>query len=69
MKICLFFLSISKDGEYYHLGGNIGVYSFIKFNPKTKTGSLAISNLRDDSFGDVQDTVYKYEKNMLNENE
>ena len=63
------FWSISKDGEYYHLGGNIGVYSFIKFNPKTKTGSLAISNLRDDSFGDVQDTVYKYEKNMLNENE
>lgn len=56
------FWSINKDGEYYHLGGNIGVYSFIKFNPKTKTGSLAISNLRDDSFGDVQEIVYKYEK-------
>lgn len=56
------FWSISKDGEYYHLGGNIGVAAFIKFNPKTKTGSLAISNLRDDSFGDVQEIVYKYEK-------
>lgn len=56
------FWSINKDGEYYHLGGNIGVYSFIKFNPKTKTGSLAISNLRDDSFGEIQEIVYKYEK-------
>lgn len=56
------FWSINKDGEYYHLGGNIGVAAFIKFNPKTKTGSLAVANLRDDSFGDVQDIVYKYEK-------
>lgn len=56
------FWSITKDGEYYHLGGNIGVYSFIKFNPKTKTGVLAFCNLRDDSFGEIQDIVYKYEK-------
>ncbi|MBX7174002.1 MAG: beta-lactamase family protein [Pyrinomonadaceae bacterium] len=56
------FWSINKDGEYYHLGGNIGVYSFIKFNPKTKTGSLAFCNLRDDSFGDIQTIVYKHEQ-------
>lgn len=56
------FWSVTKDGEYYHLGGNIGVYSFIKFNPQTKTGALAFCNLRDNSFGDVRDIVYKYEK-------
>lgn len=56
------FWSVTKDGEYYHLGGNIGVYSFIKFNPKTKTGSLAFCNLRDNSFGEIQEIVYKYEK-------
>lgn len=56
------FWSINEVGEYYHLGGNTGVYSFIKFNPKTKTGSLAFCNLRDNSFGDVQTIVYKYEK-------
>jgi CubicO group peptidase (beta-lactamase class C family) len=56
------FWSINKDGECYHLGGSIGVYSFVKFNPKTKTGSLAFSNMRDDDFGRVQSVVYKYEK-------
>ncbi len=56
------FWSITNEGEYFHLGGNLGTYSFIKFNPKTRTGSLAISNLRDDSFGAVQEIVYKYEK-------
>lgn len=58
------FWSITKDGDYYHLGGNIGVYSFIKFNPKNKTGSLAFCNLRDDSFGEVQTIVYKYEQKI-----
>jgi CubicO group peptidase (beta-lactamase class C family) len=56
------FWSITNGGEYYHLGGNLGAYSFIKFNPKTRTGSLAIANLRDDSFGDVQEILYEYEK-------
>ena len=53
--------SISKDGAYYHLGGNIGVSAFVHFNPKTKTGSLAFCNLRDDSFAGVQTLVYRYE--------
>ena len=56
--------SITKDGDYYHLGGNTGVYSFIKFNPKTKTGSLAFCNLRDNSFGDIQTIVYQYEQKI-----
>lgn len=54
--------SINKNGEYYHIGGNTGVYSFIKFNPATKTSSLAFCNLRDDNFGSIQTIVYKYEK-------
>jgi hypothetical protein len=41
------------------LGGNIGVYSCIKFNPTTKTGSLAFCNLRNDSFGRIQTIAYK----------
>jgi CubicO group peptidase (beta-lactamase class C family) len=53
------FWSINKDDEYFHLGGNIGVYSCIKFNPTTKTGSLAFCNLRNDSFGRIQTIAYK----------
>jgi CubicO group peptidase (beta-lactamase class C family) len=56
------FWSIKKDGNYEHLGGNIGVYAFIKFDPVNKTGSLAMCNLRDNSFGDIQEIVYKYEE-------
>lgn len=53
---------IKKDKSYEHLGGNIGVYAFIKFNAETKIGSLAFCNLRDDRFGDIQTIVYKYEQ-------
>lgn len=56
------FWNFSKAGAFSHLGGNIGVYSFVRFDPATKIGSLAICNLRDNSFGDVYDLLAEYEK-------
>jgi CubicO group peptidase (beta-lactamase class C family) len=53
--------SVSANGTVFHFGGNTGVYSFIYFNPKTKKGALAISNLRDNSFGEILTIVKKYE--------
>ena len=54
--------SVSAKGTVLHFGGNTGVYSFIYFNPKTKKGALAISNLRDNSFGEILRLVNKYEE-------
>jgi CubicO group peptidase (beta-lactamase class C family) len=54
--------SVSAKGTVMHFGGNTGVYSFIYFNPKTKKGALAISNLRDNSFGEILRLVNKYEE-------
>lgn len=53
--------SVSAKGTIFHFGGNTGVYSFIYFNHKTKKGALAISNLRDNSFGEILSIVNKYE--------
>ncbi|OYU56361.1 MAG: hypothetical protein CFE25_03730 [Chitinophagaceae bacterium BSSC1] len=54
--------SVTAKGTVLHFGGNTGVYSFIYFNPKTKKGALAISNLRDNSFGEILTLVNKYER-------
>jgi CubicO group peptidase (beta-lactamase class C family) len=53
--------SVSKTGYRLHFGGNTGVYAFIYFNPKTRSGALAYSNLRDNSFGELLEIVSKYE--------
>lgn len=53
--------SVSKTGYRIHFGGNTGVYAFIYFNPKTRSGALAYCNLRDNSFGDLLEIVSKYE--------
>jgi len=56
------FWSVTATGYRLHFGGNTGVYSFIYFNPETKTGALAICNLRDNSFGSILEIVHKYEQ-------
>lgn len=56
--------SVSAEGYRMHFGGNTGVYAFLYFNPKTHGGALAISNLRDNSFGEVLTLMHRYEKVM-----
>jgi CubicO group peptidase (beta-lactamase class C family) len=56
--------SVTSSGIVLHLGGNNGVYSVIYFNPKTKKGALAYSNLRDNSFGELFAIINKYEEKM-----
>jgi CubicO group peptidase (beta-lactamase class C family) len=53
--------SVSATGIRLHFGGNNGVYAFLYFNPKTNSGALAYSNLRDNSFGEILSIVSKYE--------
>ena len=55
------FWAISANGYRLHNGGSIGVYSFIYFNPKTKTGALGFCNLPANDFGKIRDIVHKYE--------
>jgi CubicO group peptidase (beta-lactamase class C family) len=57
--------SVSAEGYRMHFGGNTGVYTFLYFNPKTNSGALAISNLRDNSFGEVLTLVHRYEKAII----
>jgi CubicO group peptidase (beta-lactamase class C family) len=52
---------ISKNGDYFHLGGNIGVAAFVRFDPQRHTGSVSIANLRDADFGLIQEIVTRYE--------
>ncbi|WP_298223647.1 serine hydrolase domain-containing protein [Flavobacterium sp.] len=59
--------SVSVTGVRLHFGGNNGVYAFIYFNPKTKKGALAYSNLRDNSFGEILKIVTKFESKMEND--
>jgi CubicO group peptidase (beta-lactamase class C family) len=62
------FWFLSKDCVS-HIGGNDGVYSFLYFNPITKRGAFAHTNLRDNSFGEILSIVRKYEeKNNSNSN-
>lgn len=58
--------SVSATDLRLHFGGNTGVYAFIYFNPKTKKGALAYCNLRDNSFGEILNTVSKYEPSIGN---
>lgn len=59
--------SVSATDIRLHFGGNNGVYAFIYFNPKTKKGALAYSNLRDNSFGEILKIVNKFETKMGND--
>lgn len=57
------FWTISSNGAFNHLGGNIGVSAFVRFDPATNTGALAIGNLRNDHFGEtIYELTAKYEK-------
>lgn len=53
--------AVSATGTRLHFGGNNGVYAFIYFNPRTKKGALAYSNLRDNSFGEILNIVSRFE--------
>lgn len=54
------FWPISSQNYRVHKGGMIGVYSILYFNPKTEIGAIAISNMADDSFGEIVSSVLKY---------
>lgn len=55
------FWAVSSTGIRLHNGGSIGVYSFLYFNPVTKSGALGFSNMPDNSFGAIRETVFEYE--------
>ena len=61
------FWAVSSTGIRLHNGGSIGVYSFMYFNPDSKTGAIGFCNLPDQSFGEIRDAVRKYEKNLSEE--
>lgn len=56
------FWAISPTGYRLHNGGSVGVYSFIYFDPTTKSGAVAFCNLPVDDFGKVRDIVHKYQQ-------
>lgn len=56
------FWAISPTGYRLHNGGSVGVYSFIYFDPSTKSGAIAFCNLPIDDFGKVRDIIYKYQQ-------
>lgn len=59
------FWAVSSKGIRLHNGGSIGVYSFLYFNPDNKSGAVGFSNLPDNSFGEIRETVYKYETKIF----
>jgi len=59
------FWAVSSTGIRLHYGGSIGVFSFLYFDPKTKSGAVAFCNLPDGSFGKIRDAVYKYERKIF----
>lgn len=59
------FWAVSSTGIRLHNGGSIGVYSFLYFNPETNSGAVGFSNMPDNSFGDIRETVYKYETKIF----
>lgn len=59
-KISIFWF-VSPEGVWSHLGGSDGVYSFIYFNPVTKSGAVGFSNMRNEDFWKIRDAVKKYE--------
>ncbi len=58
------FWSITGEGYYEHFGGNVGIYSFLFFDPNSNTGAVGFCNLRDSDFGDLLSIVYKYQKKI-----
>lgn len=58
------FWAVSSTGIRLHNGGSIGVYSFMYFNPDTKRGAIGFSNMPDNSFGEIRETIYKYETKL-----
>ena len=61
------FWAISSPEYRLHKGGMIGVYSLIYFNPKTEMGVIVISNMADNSFGEILQPILKYEE-IIGEN-
>lgn len=59
------FWAVSSTGIRLHNGGSIGVYSFLYFNPETRSGAVGFSNMPDNSFGEIRETVYKYETKIF----
>lgn len=58
------FWAISPTGYRLHNGGSVGVYSFIYFDPATKSGAIAFCNLPVDDFGKVREVVHRVERLM-----
>lgn len=58
------FWAVSSTGIRLHNGGSIGVYSFMYFDPKTKSGAIGFCNLPDQSFGKIRNAVYRYERKI-----
>lgn len=56
--------SVSAQGYRIHTGGNTGIYSILYFHPSKKRGVLAFCNLRDNRFGDLVDTLFRYEQHL-----
>ena len=53
--------AVSAAGIRHHAGGNTGVYAMVYFDPKTGTGAVLFCNLRDPGFGDILETVRRFE--------
>jgi len=60
------FWAVSPTGIRLHNGGSIGVFSFLYFDPDTKSGAVGFCNLPDGSFGKIRDAVFKYERKIFN---
>ncbi len=56
------FWAISPTGYRLHNGGSIGIYSFLYFDPKTRSGALAFCNLPVPDFGQVREIAHKYQQ-------
>ncbi len=59
------FWPISSTEIRLHNGGSIGVYSFMYFDPKTKSGAMDFCNLPDCNFREIRNAVYKYKRNLF----
>ena len=55
---------MSYEGLRLHDGGEIGVYSFMYFDPTTGHGGLGMMNARINSFGNSRDIIRKFEKKL-----
>ncbi len=58
------FWGMSYEGLKLHNGGEIGVYSFIYFDPETSYGAVGMINARINSFGDSRSIIRKFEKKL-----